>query len=286
MQVVTVRQLNQLLDLLVTMGASGRLQVVSAFDPQAEDLRAVGRGLLLTHSTLSRNLLAARAHQAGFSFVCNRDDLGAVYASTQPGDYIDITVTPVGTATTINGFDQVEKQTVSLGIQPALPPDTLYRWLVIPCGAGQASFTSPINRSSVTLTAEAPGILNAKVEVTRRHNIASGTRTLRIGPLDLADGASIGDDGSQGIKEDVAGQADDFFHPSYLVTHTDAHVAYGNDVNNRRMQASVAQHLDQLLALLSARNTSGQLQIVQAYDPNASGLLSRVGRALTLSIPR
>lgn len=280
MQVVTARQLNQLLDLLGT-GAGGKLHVASAFDPEANDLRAVGRGLLMTHTALTLDQLAVSAHRAGFSFVCNRGDLRAVYVSTQPGDYIDITATPVGTVTSANGFDLVVNQSLNLGVQPALPPDTFYRWLMIPCGAGQASFISPTNLSSVTLTAGAPGILNVKVEVTRRQSVASGTRVFRIGPLDLADRASIGDDGSQGIGEVVAAGTDDFFHPSYLVTHADSRVTYGNDVNNRRMQASVAQHLDQLLALISASNAAGQLEIIQAYVPNASNL-SGVGRALTL----
>jgi YVTN family beta-propeller protein len=281
MQVVTARQLDQLLDLLATTGISGLLQVVSAFDPEATDLRAVGRGLLLTHPALSLDQLAAQAHRAGFSFVCNRSDLNAVYVSTQPGDYIDVTVTPVGTVTTTDGFDLVVNQSLTLGIQPALPPDTFYRWSVIPCGAGQAGFTSPTNRSSVTFTAAAPGILNVKVEVTRRQGIGSGTRTLRIGPLDLAEGASIGADGSQGVTANVAGAADDFFHSSYLVTHADPRVIYGTDVNTHRMQPSVAQHLNQLLALLSSSSASGQLQLVQAYVPGA-GDLTGVGRALTL----
>ncbi len=141
----------------------------------------------------------------------------------------------------------------------------------------------------VTLTATAPGTLNVKVEVLRRQNIATesiatGTMAFRIGPLDLADGASIGDDGTQGVSEAVAGEPDDFFNPTYLVTHADARATYGNDVNNRRVQPSVAQRLNQFLALLAANGIAGPLTIVQAYVPNASGLPGQ-GRAITLSHP-
>ena len=285
MQLVTEQRLNQLLDLL---GASGKLlQVVSAFDPRASDLRAVGRGLLLATApnTISPEQLAARAHRAGFSFVCNNkgDATGTVYVSTEPGDYIEVVVTG-GTATSANGFDLLVNQTLNLGIRPTLPLNVLYHWLTIPCGAGRASFSTRTDHSTVTLTATAPGTVNVKAEVIYRQSRVAGTKAFRIGLVDLADGASISDDGAQGVSEDIAGELDDFFHPVYLVTHDDPRATYGNDVNNRRMQPSVAQRLNQLLTFIAGRGVAGQLEVVQAYVPNASGLPG-AGRAITVRHP-
>lgn len=296
MQLVVAQRLNQLLDLL---GSSGvLLQIISAFDPRAGDLRAVGRGLLLAPPVINAsNLaqLAAQAYTAGFTFVCNRSDLNAVYVSTEPGDYIGMVINSGGTATNANGFTLHRGETLQLGVQPPLPPDTRYRWLVVPCGAGRADITPPqADLPSITLNATAAGMLNVKVEVMRRQHIAAGTSTFRVGPTpdDLADGIPIGDDGTRGVDESVAGTPDDsFFHPVYLVTHADprGRVTYGDDVNNRRMQPSVAQHLDQLLTLIPNATIAGQqLQIVQAYVPPTTPVpnnLSGVGRALRLSHP-
>lgn len=283
MQLVTTQPLNQLLNLL---GTSGKLlTILSAFDPRADDLRAVGRGLLLAPTTIALSLdkLAAQAHRAGFSFVCNRNDLRAVYVSTGPGDYLEIIVNPGGTAQNANGFTLHVGETLNLGIQPSLPSDTLYRWITLP--SNQGTFAPASDRASVTFTAGATGLLNLKVDAIRRQSVASGTIAFRVGPTDLADGASIGDDGTQNVGENIAGTpGDSFFHPAYLLTHNDARVAYGNDVNTRRMQPSVAQRLDQLLSLLPASTAGSQLQIVQAYTPGASDL-SQVGRALTIQHP-
>lgn len=279
MQAIARFRLNQLLDLLDQLGAGGQLQLLSAFDPRASDLRAVGRGLLFSHSVLPLSKLAALAHQAGFSFVCNNADAGAVYTSTEQGNYIDVVVVG-GTATSANGFTMRVNETLSLQANPPLPPDTFYSWLMIPCGAGQASFTTPDNLPTVTLNAQKPGSLTIKVEGTHRQSTVTGLLTIRIGPLDLDDGATIGDDGMLGISESVVDEADDFFHPSYLVTHNDARATYGTDINNRRMQPQVARCLNRLLDLLAAGSVAGQLQIVQAYVPGASGLPA-VGRAIT-----
>ena len=283
MQLVTTQPLNQLLNLL---GASGKqLTILSAFDPRADDLRAVGRGLLLSPATnaLSLDQLAAQAHRAGFSFACNRNDLRAVYVSTGPGNYLGIVVNPGGTAQSANGFTLHVGETLNLGIQPGLPPDTLYRWITLP--SNQGTFAPASDRASVTFTAGATGLLNVKVDAIRRQSVASGTIAFRVGPADLANGASIGDDGTLNVGENIAGTpGDSFFHPAYLLTHNDVRVAYGNDVNTRRMQPSIAQRLDQLLSLLPSSAAGSQLQIVQAYTPGASDL-SQVGRALTIQHP-
>ncbi len=296
MQLAARRRLDQLLYLLGTSGSGGTLTVESAFDPQAGDLRAVGRGLLLTHSVVSLEKLAAFASKAGFSFVCNRRDLSQVYVSVEPGEYIEILVDNA-TIPDVNGFSFVIGNALNLKVNPKLPSDAIYRWVMIPCGPGRANFTTRTDRSTVTLTAPGPqsvnpppanpGILHVKVEVSLRQSRAVGTSEFRLGPAQLTDGAVIADDGAQDVEPSIAGEPDDFFHPAYLVTHADTRATYGTDINNRRMQPAVAQRLDQLLTLITANSTTtpvAPLAVVQAFVPGGTDLHG-VGRALVLQHP-
>ena len=275
--------LNRLLDLLTALAVPGNLRVESAYDPRASDLRAVGRGLLLNHTQMARSTLAALVHRAGFSFVCHRADLGTVYASQAAGDLLGIQVTG-GNATASNGFDLFNGQTIQLTVQPALPPDALYRWTTIACGQGRAQVIGRRDQSTVTLQALAPGDLVVKVEVARKHRTASGLRTFHTGLESLDEGQSISNDGALGIGESVAGVPDDGFHPAYLISHADPRVAHGSDVNTRRMQSSVVQRLNYLLDLIAGTGVAGQLSVVQAYFPGTADLRA-VGRALTLQHP-
>lgn len=184
---------------------------------------------------------------------------------------------------------------VQLGIQPAPTRQQSISWLVINCGKGQANFATAQSAATVSLVGTMPGLLYVKVELTdgQTQTITAGVCTLRIlpDPATLTVGATIGDDGTLGITEDVAGQPDDFFHPVYLITHNNPGATYGNNINNRRMQASVARLLDNLLSALAVRGITGPLEVVQAYTPGASSSsavvnqLSQVGRALILHHP-
>lgn len=289
MQRVCEQKLNKLLDLLDFEGLGGVLRVESAFDPRAEDLRAVGRGLHLTHSSLGLGRLAALAHRTGFSFTCHRPPTRAVYVSVAPGDYVDIEMVG-GTASATEGVDLLVGETLTLRVRPALPADTFYQWFTIACGAGRADLSSqttvsPTPEPGIILVATAPGKLVVKVAVSRQRRTVSATRTFRIGLAQLNDGQSIGADGSLGVGEAVAGEADDFFHPAYLINHDDDRASYGNGVNRRRMQPVVARRLDRLLALGGGTAAEGQrLELQAAYIPNA-GDLHAVGRALRVRNP-
>jgi YVTN family beta-propeller protein len=285
-QLVLTRPLNRLLDLLGQPGAN-RLVVRSAFDPRAPDLRAVGRGILLTHTSKQLDQLSALAYQAAFSFVWYRPDLGAVYASVAQGDYVGITVVAGGTAVTSDGFDLRIGETLNLQAVPALPADFTYRWLTIPCGAGRARFMSKTDGNAVSLQATAPGALHVKVEVARRQRVASATSDFQVGVIDLADGQSIDDEGNLGVDVSVAGDPDNFFNPAYLVTSdlvtsVGQRPSYGTDINHRRMQASLDRRLRSLLNLIGATGAPGSLTVVQAYTLGASGLAGQ-GRVLVLS---
>jgi YVTN family beta-propeller protein len=283
MQLVTMLRLQQLLALPEMPGGGERLVIDSAWDAQAPDLRAVGRALLLRHTSVSLAQLAALAQRAGFDYVCHQANPDEVYASVAPGEYVQMTVVG-GTAVAANGFDLRVGETLDLQVQPALPADTLYRWLTIACGAGRAKFTTAIDRAKVTLQATAPGQLTVKVDATRRQRTISATRQLRVGPADLDDGQDIADDGTLGVDATVTNEADAFFDPSYLVTQDDPRVNYGTDINNRRMQASVAKRLLKLLDVLQGLGLAGQLAIVQAFVPTAADLRA-AGRVLTIIHP-
>ena len=133
MQLVVERSLNRLLALAAAEAAAGKLSMRSAFDPRAADLRATGRGLLCSHTTIATGRLAALAQQAGFSFVQYRDDLDAVYVSCILDEYLEILITP---APALQGLDGQLGDILTLSVRPALPADTSYRWLSIACGIG------------------------------------------------------------------------------------------------------------------------------------------------------
>jgi YVTN family beta-propeller protein len=280
MQLGLVRALNGLLDLLGPPGAD-RLLVQCAFDPQADDLRAVGRGVLLAHTSRPPGEVAALAHQAGFAFVCHRADLGAAYASVPPGAYVGVAVAAGGAAAMAEGFDLRLGETLDLQVEPSLPIGFGYRWLSIRCGGGRGHFTTRPDRPTVTLQADAPGDLYVKVEVIGPRRTVSATRQLHLGLVDLADGQSVGADGTLGADTTAAGEPDDFFDPAYLVTVNEPAADFGTDLNRRRMQPSLAGRLTRLLQLISQTGAPGQLSVVEAYAPGAAGLEGQ-GRRLAL----
>lgn len=252
LQLVVERVLNQLLDLAAPEAGEGKLHVESAFDPGAADLRVTGRGVQLTHTTISLGRLAALAHRAGFTFVCHRHDPGVVYASCAVGDYIEILASPAPGA---DGMDVLQGNTLQLTVRPALPADTTYRWLTIACGAGRAVFSGGRTAPAVTLQATAPGALTVKIDATRRRRTVSAIRTLRVGLKDLANNTAISSDGTLSVNETVAGPVDRFFHAAFLVRHNDTRATYGTDPNNHLMQAAVAKRLNRLLDLMASSCT-------------------------------
>jgi YVTN family beta-propeller protein len=291
MQRIIRKSLISLLDLLA---AHPGLEVVAGFDPRAGDLRAVGRRLILQHTSVAPGELAALAHRAGFDYVSYPLNSRAISVSKAPDDYLEIAVQAGGSATAANGFDLLLGQTIVLSVDNPLPSDVSFRWVTIACGAGRGSFSvvtgagdtlqASATGPQVTLQCTAPGEIAVKVEVMHNGRVATGNHIFRAGIASLADGASIGADGAIAVDESVAGQPQDqgFFHPVYLITHNGAHADYGSDVNDRRMQPGTAAALNRLLALIAAGGAAGNLQVLQAFVPGASDLTG-VGRALTLA---
>lgn len=277
------RALSSLLDRLQAARAPGRALVRSAFDPRAKDLRAVGRALLLEHSALPLDVLAAHAHAAGFDYVRHRGDLRGVLASVRPGERLTIAAAPPPAAG--SGVDAVVGGTLDLTFAPAAPAaDVRVEWVTIPCGRGRATFETAATGTAVRVRASAPGALTVRVEATWHGGTASGTRTLRIGPADLADGASIAADGAQGVAPAVADgpEPPPFLHPVHLLHVEETPAAFDAGENPHRMQRGTAARLTRLLELLSQGRVRGALRVHEAWDPAARDLRAR-GRRLLVS---
>jgi hypothetical protein len=270
------------LDRLVALpGVGAQLTVRSGFDPEAADLRAVGRGVLLSHPALTLAKLAALAHRAGFAWVTNRAEDGLVSASVAPADYIEIRISG-GNPTTNTGFDALVSEQLELTADPPLPTGVVYEWTTIASGAGRAKFITRTDRPVARLQVTAPGDLAVQVRVVRNAHAFATTRILRTGIAQLADGQSIGADGTPGVDQEIAGRADEaFFDPTYLTTFADPRATYGNVLDNRRMQPPIASRLSRLLDLIAATGAAGSLHVAKPPVP-APASLEAIGRVLVL----
>ncbi len=277
------------------------LWVERAYDPQAEDLHAVGRALVLKSANkgeLKLEIVAAEAHRAGFSYVCHR--FNSVYASVAPGDYFEIKeaeaeldkngepVEKIETITDPDGVQFLIDDSAMLILMPQPAGGVLHNWRVVPCGAGRANFRPNRHGQPSELTKwakirlAAPGKLMVKVDVTRRGHTVSAAKTFWV-IQDLADGRWLRDDGRTVREAELDRDPIETYQPDYLIEHNDARVDYGAEPNHHLMQAAVAQKLDRLLTLMDRLVVSERLVIVKGYTPGEDSLYG-LGRALTLRL--
>lgn len=257
----------------------GRLLVDSAFDPRSGDLRATGRAVLLAHSSVPLGRLAALAHRAGFDYVSYRASIGRVYAAAAPGDYFEIDIS----ATDKGSTDIDTGTTVTLSLRPAPPPDAFLRWLVVPTDGAGAGTLVPVGgagspQRTAKLTATAAGRLVVKADVTRGRHTVSATRDLRIGLVDLPDGATIAEDGTPGAPASIVDTTDAFFKAAFLTSRQDDRVDYASAAA-RVMQPAVSELLDALLAELAVRTIGGRLTV---DVPTGADLSAQQGRQIVL----
>lgn len=286
MQAGCARALDGLLDLLEAEGIAGLTRIRRAFAPEGPDLHAVGRALEISHAGLSMDVLAARAHQAGFDFVHHRglfvlgavapDDALEIDVPTLPGGEPDVIVHGAGTDVTL---------------QPSnLPAAGQYEWTVVPCGAGRARIephsgdppgvTIPApRRKRVRIVPEHPGELVLSVEYRVDRVTITGSRTLRVTLSSLADLEHISADGDlEQPAADAVGSPEGDFDVRYLLASgTGATADAGVDF---RAQLGLERGLERLLARL-APSPASELHVTKAFDPLDPGLHS-VGRAVTL----
>jgi hypothetical protein len=279
----------KMLDTLIgRLGATpGKLVLTHSFDVAGPTpLHAVGRALRLRHTGLAVAALGALAHRAGFAYVRN---LGAELAvAVAAGERLLVVGTPAGTVRVDVGsaFD--------LTIAPVLPLAGTFSWTIISPAAGQAhlvahsadpaSLTTPVAaRPRVRLVLDGPGDVAVRIEYGRGGRTRSGTLSLRVDPVALADGHGLDTIGNPDLDPaTIVGMPDAGFDPAYLVTHAAGPaIDFGADPNNAKMQVVTRDALDALLALLAARGTAGRLRVTQALVPSGPGVES-VGRLLVL----
>jgi len=286
------RSLAASLDALLARIPGIMVRVRAGYDPAAgDDLRAVGRALVLTADGRSAETLAGDALSAGFDSVCRTVD-DRVRVAQRASEALGVRTQADPGVVPPAGSDAGPGDELVLSVLPfPLPLAAQVTWSIVACGEGDAAFLTAAGDLSphaagqqARLRAGAAGNVVVRVSATLRERRAEGTRGLRIGlPRTgagaLATSASIGGDGRLAVTESVAsGGPSSFFHPVYLDAHAVAGVDYGANPLNRRMQRRVARALDRMIGFLGG----GTLRVERAYDP-AETDLHREGRALQLS---
>ena len=287
MQAGTARLLDFLVARLASAGIQGNLILEHSYDPSGPTpLHTVGRALRLRHATLDVPTLGSLAHRSNFAYVSN---LGPDIAVAVPaGERLAIRSVPLAgeRADLGSAFD--------LTIDPPVPLAGNFSWTVVSPGPAKAHLVShsadpttlatPVaGRPRVRLVTDAPGDIAVRIEYERNGRTRSGTLSIRIDPTTLADGHAIDVLGNVDPNlTSISGPPDPGFTPAYLVTHaTSTAIDFGTAPNNATMQVVTRDALDNLVALLAARKTTGRLQVKQAYIATGTGA-DGVGRELLL----
>jgi hypothetical protein len=136
------------------------------------------------------------------------------------------------------------------------------------------------SRAQARLAADRPGEVVLRVEHTFQRHTVTGTRSIRIGVTNLADGESIAIDGDMQANEDVvSGVPGEAINQIYLII-SETGASYGADINNRKMHIALERPFNRLIGLLKTTNLS-LLHVVKSFDPVGSGL-HQAGRAIVL----
>ncbi|RDI68161.1 LamG-like jellyroll fold domain-containing protein [Nocardia pseudobrasiliensis] len=255
---------------------------IGAFDPNAGDLRAVGRAVVFRCPAAVRARVAALVHRAGFSWVRHRADTGEIYAAMADTSALQI----IGPTGEWYDKDTASNRTYPLSLAPVPPREAEVRWTVLQAGPGRARLAIDPVANTAQLTASAPGEVTVKVEVRLGGSSYSAMRRFTIGTSGVEAGISIGSDGAYGVSESVAGTPDDSaYSPDYLVAVSDPVLTVAVPGSNR-FQGPVATRLGRLLAILArmprvAPNTVEPIRLVSGWTPGGAGL-DGVGRAFTL----
>ncbi|UQU67637.1 hypothetical protein COUCH_15765 [Couchioplanes caeruleus] len=277
MQPPLAADLDRLLDLVGPV--PGRLQVTQAWTPDADDARCAGRGLIVAHPGMHAGTLAARAHEAGFTWVRTQPRDAGVYASCPPGSAVVLVAAPppaegAEPAVDVGG-------TLTLTASPVPPPGAELIWSVA-TGLGPGRVRLTAGGASATVDGVLPGLTVISVDLLHRGFTSTASVAVHVRPATLDAGATIAADGTLGAGPEVAGAPGDPVDPGLLDTVTDARATYAS-ASARRMQRGVSRRLVALLDGLTG--VPGALTVVSALVPVAAGApltLAAQGRALTL----
>jgi hypothetical protein len=302
MQLATLRSLDNLLRLLQPwMEKTGqKLQLLGAYEPGRDSLRAVGRALHLHMEGLPTSVLAAFAHKACFDYVEHTTYLaedGSVIPAVRAVVREELDKLEIVTQDEVdNGRWPGREDSIQVKVgddplqltvaRPAGPDKRYFKWLLIECGPARGQL-QPVggDNASRLFIPTAPGRLIVKVEFNWQGTIIAGRREIQIGLHMLPPCESIGGDGALGVsEEEAAGKPEGFFHEALLLEHDDpaGRVDYGADPNHHRVQLGLEKMLNRLLELIAQEpDVTGRLRLLKGYDPTADDL-ARVGRKLML----
>lgn len=175
------RDLDALLEILA--GQPGTLRLTAAYQDGATGLAGAGRALVISHTSVPADRLAALAHRAGFAFVHNRGS--DVRVSCLAGDLLGLSArSTAGTLAVdqpINVGDQITL-TANLAGSPATGRDI--RWRLVASAAKEVPTTwlDATNQPSHTrvLKVTEPGVVEVVVEYGYRGRVARAARRFEV----------------------------------------------------------------------------------------------------------
>jgi len=225
MQPTTRDALAALLALLAARGIGGDLKVEQAFVAGGLGVESVGRRLVLGHSTLALETLAALAAQC-FDYVQNGN--GEVNAYVGPDVWLGLRLTPdKPLPTTVTVGD-----TLTLATNPGLPNGS-YTWGTQSIGNGEGAFGT-VTQPTAQYVATQPGmtILVLTYVVSDTNRVAPYSFEIRLKPaLELA-GTPI-----PKPQYDIIMNVLDAFHPIGVQVKTDHLRLHVREIENDPMKA-------------------------------------------------
>lgn len=286
--------LDALVPLLAAAGIAGTLHVASGFDQGTADDRSAGRAVIVRVPSADAQRVAAMAHRAGFDYVEHRHD-DTVYAACAPGR--QLLVGPAADTPQLMAGRPVhlaEGQTahfVFAQLTPTYtqaPPDATVDvdWRTVDGAVGRLTLAPPSAPpfDTCAVTGATAGEVLVSVDLTRDGHVQTVGVLVVVEPAPLADGASIGADGTRGVTTDALGAPEAVFDPAYLVDASGGAITVQAGVSPLMQQATLAL-LDALAAELAALGQPG-LQLTGGYDASAGApTLARRGRMLRLRHP-
>lgn len=175
------RDLDALLEILA--GEPGKLRLTAAYQDGATGLAGAGRALVISHTSVPADRLAALAHRAGFAFVHNRGS--DVRVSCLAGDLLGLSaMSTAGTLAVDQPINVGDCITLTAHLAGSPATDRDIRWTLVASAAKEASKTrlDATNQPSHTrvLQVTKPGVVEVVVEYGYRGRVARAARRFEV----------------------------------------------------------------------------------------------------------
>lgn len=280
------------IEALAALVTPGTLQVTQAYEPTAAGPASVGRQLILSHTSIQPDRLAALAHRAGFDHVTAATDhiqvtqdisaLLGIDQGTAPARYHDLTV---GSA-------------AAFRLDPTATGAS-FNWSIIPGVAGRATFRAhpgdPLVAEEdahlqprLALEGLQAGIVALRGELTRGGMTHSAVRQIRIGLDRLEDGTEIDAEGRiDALSNLPQPQLSGPFDPR-LLHDWDPGTVFGDepqftDSDQRRMLFALRETMNNLLReLQDSGAVPSELTIDRGFEDGGPDAAFANGHAVVL----